>query len=197
MLNKCIVVGIVFTFIITHIEPLYGVSEMFPSFLFGFIIRKYNLLKFNYMLILLLIYVINLIFWDYDYGEYDLFKIHKYLFDTKYSNYYGLLKELYRVITGISGAYVFFYFIRHISKKIPEIIQMKLAEIGQETLGIYLVQSLVLERFLRYTINFGFMDANIYNFLFSPILSLLLVYLCYYLVKLLERNWISKIIIYK
>ena len=56
------------------------------------------------------------------------------------------------------------------------------------TLGIYLWQAIILEHIMMKTIDLSQLDYTIFNYIVSPLLSLIILMVCVGLTKLLKAN---------
>lgn len=80
---------------------------------------------------------------------------------------------------------VFFYKIN--MDEVPKVL-MKCAEYGKYTLGIYAIQWLVLENFMRYLLKFGNLDFYTNNFVVTLSMALSLCLFFALVVKALSRD---------
>ena len=101
----------------------------------------------------------------------------------------GLEKELYRVSVGITGAFFVFGILYILLNNHHSVIIARLAHIGQETLGIYFLQAIILERILKKVCTFGAYDINSFSFIIAPIVSGIVLILSFGIVKLIRKNY--------
>lgn len=130
--------GVMVFFIGIICGQYYLLSLLVPSFLIGYLFRKFQL--FNYRFILPISLIAFLI---------ELILIHPYIESSKLNivnnfNFSSIVNYLNRLFIGISGTIFFICTIRKLSRLKLE----KLASIGRITLGIYILQSIIAERFL-------------------------------------------------
>lgn len=98
-------------------------------------------------------------------------------------------KRIYRIVTGIIASLFWLgLFLSLFAGKMDNKIVNKIASIGQNTLGIYLIQTLILEKICANIICLASFDILIRNILIIPVLSLILLLLCDSLVRMLGKN---------
>ena len=172
----------------------------------GFAKYKYYLL--NHLTAVLfftsITYIVLLQWWDYDYAKYTFFNFFKFLMALNDPTVArpmleGLLKEFYRICVGISGAVMILSFILLIFAKLPNVkLLNRLSVLGQYTLGIYVIQTVLLERIIKSVITFDASSFYYFNFLLAPAISLAVLICCIVLVKLFLRSkWTSFILLGK
>ena len=78
------------------------------------------------------------------------------------------------------------------------IIIQKIANIGKYTLGIYGLQSIILQRlFVHYLrINLGFLPEWISDFVIVPTIAIITLLICYFLILYTKKNKILNIFMY-
>lgn len=185
--------ALVFIFIVIHVRNFWGIAEMLPSFLFGHYIHNRKLCDNRLFLIYVasscLIYLFLLQFWSDDYGTYIPFQLHKWIMHPSTYSMLGLEKELYRVSVGVTGAFFVFGILYILLNNHHSVIIARLAHIGQETLGIYFLQAIILERILKKVCTFGAYDINSFSFIIAPIVSGIVLILSFGIVKLIRKNY--------
>lgn len=108
----------------------------------------------------------------------------------------GLLKEFYRVCVGISGAVMILSFILLIFAKLPNVEFLnRLSVLGQYTLGIYVIQTVLLERIIKSMITFNASSFYYFNFLLAPAISLAVLICCIILVKIFLHSKLTSFIL--
>lgn len=152
---------------------------MYPYFIIGYFYKKLYNSFFRIselkLCILGVIFIILYICWEKDYYIYTtgMYLRNPYPMGTII---------IYRYLSGLIGSLVFINIIHRIKFINNENI---LSNIGQHTLGIYILQSYIMDFINK--INMQFNNMTIYTFIITPILACLITYIC---IKLL--NWISK-----
>ncbi len=61
------------------------------------------------------------------------------------------------------------------------------SKIGAQTLGIYLLQKILLEILLSHYLKVD-MNIHLYNFVFTPIISIIFLFLCYWITLFIKKN---------
>lgn len=200
--------AILFVFIAAHATSIYGLSCMLPCFFVGLGFAKYKYYLLNHLTAVLfftsITYIVLLQWWDYDYAKYTFFNFFKFLMALNDPTVArpmleGLLKEFYRICVGISGAVMILSFILLIFAKLPNVkLLNRLSVLGQYTLGIYVIQTVLLERIIKSVITFDASSFYYFNFLLAPAISLAVLICCIVLVKLFLRSkWTSFILLGK
>lgn len=135
----------------------YNINFMYPCFITGIFIKKYiNIEKFNLYsspkksITILIVFIFLLLFWDYRYLKYDLSGFYSSLINKNIqmiSEYFYIL--FYRILIGISGGISFILIFNTIFNR-PRKNQFYsyCCECGTYTLGIYILQYFLLERFM-------------------------------------------------
>lgn len=101
----------------------------------------------------------------------------------------GISLRIYLIALGLSGSLFFVAIFNTIFKELPNSHFVKVsAEIGRYTLGIYILQTFILEWFLAKHLNFDALNPWIFNLLVAPLISLLLLAACYFPLRLIKRN---------
>lgn len=77
-------------------------------------------------------------------------------------------------------------YMKHFSGKKTKL----LLKTGQYTLGIYIVQIILVERILDHycDLNMDFLSNNIIDFIATPLIGIILTFVCYYIVQIFKRN---------
>lgn len=175
---------------------------MFPYFIIGIVFYKYKKQIFVYdkfiFIISLSIFSLMSIFWQSN--EYNIYT-HYIEWTTSY-----LLIYLVRTIIGISGSMAMILLIRKLVNKIDNKVWIKkIGNLGNATLGIYIFQYFIIARFINlylipYIHNMNIFNDTMYEDFFydiviSPIISLLVLIICYTMVMVIRMNKITRLII--
>ncbi|WP_449304117.1 acyltransferase family protein [Prevotella aurantiaca] len=105
-----------------------------------------------------------------------------------------------QLLTGLSGTLSIigctYYFCMLLGNN--NIIIQKIANIGKYTLGIYGLQSIILQRlFVHYLrINLGFLPEWISDFVIVPTIAIITLLICYFLILYTKKNKILNIFMY-
>lgn len=169
--------------LIPDMYNLHMLKFTFPYFALGYLYNKekdrfhkhMNFVKvFSFIMFPLLIF-----YWNKDY----------YIYTTGMDLYVQDIANkvfiiAYRYLTGIVGIVCVWQIIKWSLKyiKLNFIINL-----GKETLGIYIVSSnLIMLLINKITLNID--NLNIYNFIYTPILSVLVILMCIIIIKLIRKS---------
>lgn len=182
---------IILTLFFSQLISFYQVPLMYPAFLLGLelnnspeMMRK---LKSVYPIIVLS-FIVLLCFWDKSFWfsldlKESIINRDPYPFIE-----YGY-KKIYRIIIGIAGSLSFFFlfqklFDRNIKSKFLETC----GSWGQYTLGIYILQGYLLEILLAKYLNFDHLNFYLFNFLVAPLISIIVLIICVFIIKFILRS---------
>lgn len=166
----------IITFILPDILNLSLYKFMWPFFLLAYMFNTYdwkNKLKplYNnkfFIIAVSITFVILLIFFKNDYYIY----ISGYTLLNK-NILYQLFINIYRFAIGISGSISILYLLYAIEKIMPNILKEGFAYIGKNTMGIYIISSIIFTEFLPLII--GSLNGINYFYILIETLSILLV----------------------
>jgi len=162
---------------------------LLPFFWIGFFFQKHRLNIENNMSLLwgvsLFSFVGSLTFWS---GNYTIYKypIELLLFKPLHFAPDSFLVMLYRLFIGLAGSFFFIFSIKFLQERYGNTdFADKLCTIGKQTLGVYLIQTIVFEVFF-YALSLCF-SSFVVN-VFSPILTVVILAFCLFIIKVIERN---------
>lgn len=169
---------------------------MFPFFLCGSLFNKYRSVLFAHQyksfLFSVLVFVVLLVWWDYRYTIYfsnaPFVSINPFCFDVRALTVYA-----YRFFTGLSGALAVIFLCKIVYGRFKDSSVMPfLLGIGNCTLGIYVVQTFVVEQFLiRMKLNLSDLQTYIYSF-FIAFTGLVV---CWTVVSFLDKFRLARLIL--
>jgi fucose 4-O-acetylase-like acetyltransferase len=163
---------------------------MLPFFWVGIFLKKYNFRIEKYYLFLILptliLFIILLNFWKGDYSIYRSY-LNEFIYYKKISFYFHDLEiAIYRFFIGTIGSLFFIFIFHYIYDKSP-INLSGISKLGQHTLGIYILQYYILEHGIsRWKL--PSMNILFYNFIATPILAILVIFICLLCIRLLTRS---------
>lgn len=186
---------IIVTVIVSQRIPhICQIDIMYPCFIVGMLLnysQRFFELACKNRLILLGIFLIMLCFWDQAFWGQEGY-LKNYLSTwTLTSNqlFIRVFCKLYRLLIGIVGSLAF---IGIVSDLIPQGKSSKsislLCNWGQYTLGVYLLQSIIVELLLAKYICLDDMNYYVSNFIFIPLMSIGVLVLCVFVVKLIGKS---------
>ena len=140
------IIAYTIVFIISFVTPdiiLFALYKfMYPFFVIGYMFKKYNLdkkikSKFGNICFLcsLIIFIIMLVFYQDNYYIY----VSGFTLLGQKSILNMLYIDLYRIIIGLVGSFVFIYLFVKFSKFIRGLVSRVLLHIGKNTMGIYII----------------------------------------------------------
>lgn len=182
--NKWIGAGIV---ICCLFFTLFKLNIMLPAFLLGIIFRKYTILDIivtrkSILVVSLIMFVVLLGFYNAHWlnSANHMQTLIKSCSPSPWLLYIG--KTLYRVIIGCCGTILVVSFFYIYGKNLSGII----CRIGQRTLGIYVIQAILLEKIAKsiYSYEGG---VIIFDYCISPLIALFVLIVCYWIILLIEK----------
>lgn len=181
----------ILSLLVSQLIPPFFVSFMFPCFLIGYELKvniSLRLVVRNHTASLLGTFLLLLLFWNkssWDNSHGISFASITTIQDVLVIVFY----RFYRLMIGIIGALSFFSIALSVSndrlnlKPIPIIGYW-----GAYTLEIYILQSVILERFMSHFLKFDNFDVSLFNYFVSPLFSILILLACIIIIKLLSRS---------
>lgn len=197
-------ITILVTFLCIRILPpqyvdFVHITTMFPYFIIGLLFYNYqNKIFKNHKLIMtlsLMIFIILSHFWQSN--EYNIYT-HPIEWNSQYLRLY-----LIRTIIGTTGSLSIILIIKKILYKQNSNWVTKIAQIGNATLGIYIFQYFIIARFINlkclpYIAYLNILkgtnfESFFYDFILTPIISLIILIVCWLLVLITRKNNITKL----
>ena len=171
---------------------IFKMNVMFPAFMLGIFIKKKELAgveigKRWVLWLTLSVFVFMAYFYDGHYfnSPNRIMGIIKEGSLSTWLAYFG--KTAYRILIGNCGALSVFLIFRGLFKSMDNNI---ICKIGRETLGIYILQAVLLETILKQYITF-YGNHAVMDFVIAPTLSLIMMVLCYSITIVLSKNKIT------
>lgn len=183
-----------------HIYSMVSSSTlyMFPYFWVGIFLYKYytvyELYKKESLYISLILFCILLLFWDgnYTYYQTPIYPLYTYNNGFVITFFNNFPTTLLRYTIGLSGGFFFWCLFDYNSITILKI--PSLSSIGKNTLGIYIIQTFVIEQLMAHYIKFQ-VNTYIYDWIITPIIALSLTYILNYFINILKRNKYASVLI--
>lgn len=163
------------------------VNLLFPYFIGGYMLRKYNVLeKYGkssiFLFIMFLLFLVSLLYLCYN-------NIPEYVpvnYNTLHDCFFIILM---RYLVGFSGS---LFFILLISKSDIFLSGMKLynkmALYGRYTLGIYVLQTILVVNIFPDIVEWNMQNEILLNFVVAPLISLFVLLICIIIIKLLSSS---------
>lgn len=179
--------------ICVSVISLYKLNVMFPAFICGYYIRQHSMLenpKFASLKVVLPLAGIFLFlnffcdahFLNTNNNVPEFFKTGSL---CVWGNYFYI--TFYRIVVGLSGSLVIVILFYKYVKCPPSFI----CKIGSVTMGIYLVQRVLLERLLPQMFKYEG-DVIVFDVIISPLFSIAIMIACYYIILLIQRSKITR-----
>lgn len=177
--------------LLSQIITLYNLPIMYPCFLLGAYLHKiYPLKSGNLQLINIisfLIFLILLLFWDSSFWQHN---------DVITPISVKIFNRVYRIAIGYAGTIFFISLFELYHKKILNTEVGKLmCDYGKFTLGIYILQTIIVEILLSSYINLDNINFITYNFILTPFIALLVIFTCLFLIKIISKSKILSFLI--
>ena len=171
-------VGLILTLAISQFIFVYKVNAMYPAFLLGAFLTNYreNLEKYwvGIFLICLTIYLILFSFDDYDMFSYPLLRLHRFIMSPDLGFYLAI--QTFFVALGIFGSLSVITLFIGIGRILPVMkSSVNISNWGSETLGIYLIQAIILEHFMMKSLDFSNFSWGMFNLVIAPIIAILVI----------------------
>ena len=182
---------IIITLLLSQCIVPFFVSFMYPCFILGMEIRINEKIKeiiHKYRWTIIACFVILLFFysseaWTNSHGipsgllNADIYVWFKVLF-----------YRLFRLFIGIIGALAFYIiFLQLFEKEKKSVFTNILGDWGKYTLEVYILQAVILERTIAPFLNLDFLSPFVYNFVVTPLLSVLLLMIFILLTKTIYK----------
>ncbi|WP_455505495.1 acyltransferase family protein [Coprobacter sp.] len=205
--NKIFVSAFVTIFIILILPDFcfefVATKYMLPYFWLGIILSAKKLFFNDYgksiFIFSVVLFIILLFFWK---EEYYIYKtgMEFYHFDLKSGTFqsmdwkHRLWVVSFRYLIGTAGCFSMYYVVKYVHNRFSlKYLKKKMNSIGIATLGIYLISiklNLLLEKLGEYRPSSEF----IYNFVYTPVISIFILWLCLKMIAVLKKNRISKLL---
>ena len=172
-----------------------GVNRMFPFFLSGIALRNFfPAIQRHSLPIALssaLAFIVLLTGWDASFfGIPGGFHPLMDFLSGKNPGY--LFHNAYIYAIGISGTIFVLTSVDLLTRKAAMIPCMGImSKIGRNTIGIYILQVIVLENVMANFFKLDYLDSEVFNWIVAPLLSLAVLYLCMLAIRLLRKNPVS------
>lgn len=184
--KRWIWVGILLTLAASQAIIPFNVFRMYPAFITGVLIRKYfaeiKSSSYGIGMLCMLLFATMLVFLSADYyGNQDMSSV-KGLIITFYHLWYRILIGSIATLGFVCLAYSF----RDLIAKYTFFQGM--SYVGRYTLGIYILQTFILETTLGSVLNFDKENIYVFYFIIAPIISLLVICVSVLIINILKMG---------
>ena len=191
--------GCVLALLISQAVPFFKITYMLPFFVIGYLFSNYKINFYKNTLGIFLLstacfIIIFLIYRELDLNKINLRDLKSSLLegDSELLKNYSLL-QLMRLGLGISGALMVIYGVIYLCRhKYLKFILGVFSVYGKYTLGIYIIQTFLLEMLMSRYVDLSKIDVNIYSYIVIPLLSWIIMEICNYIVKGLNNSSIGR-----
>ena len=169
---------------------------MYPAFLLGAFLTNHKVVLEKHWLSIFLscltVYLILFSFDDYEMFSYPVLRLHRYLTSPEIGFYLSI--QAYVIAMGIFGTLSVLSFFIGIGRILPYSKKGEfMSRWGAETLGIYLIQALLLEHFLMKTLDFSNVSWGLFNLVIAPIMAILVIFLCLIIIYVMKKSTFIRI----
>lgn len=180
------------TIILVQLVYWYNLPIMYPCFWVGMYLKSKDFQWQKNAVVLFVFFLVSfcflLCFWDKSFWDYKVFNFTSILIEQEHYPLIYWYREAYRILIGIVGglSFVFLFFLLFKREKKSKVFGI-CSEWGKYTLGIYILQSIILETLMAKFVNldcFGFIS---FNFLVAPLISVCVLIASVFFVKLVRR----------
>ncbi|MBD5184060.1 MAG: acyltransferase family protein [Bacteroidales bacterium] len=188
-------IGLLVTLLISQLINIFSIRFMYPSFLLGVWIRqnydffqKYrkSITIVSGFLWLVLVLSFTSDTYKAQWGGY---------FVSSTINSASLVHIYHRFITGLCGAVFYIGLFEIIFSKISSPVVSRASKIGQYTLGIYILQSIILETIFSRIIHVRSSETFFLDMVVAPLGSIIILILCLVIVKFVKKYRIGRIML--
>lgn len=183
--------GFLFIFILPDFAGLNNIKFIYIYFFIGYIINKLCLLEKlqlgggQVLLLSLILFNILILFYNRDayiYGNgFSIININSQKIAI---NFYQLAIGLYRIIMGLVGSLLTLSLVKAVMGKLHSKILKALSYLGQNTLGIYIIQSFFMELAIPYICH----DLKNINYLICILITILIIGISLLLIQIIKKN---------
>lgn len=186
-------IGALLVLAASMILPTFKLNWMLPFFVGGFLLSYYyNAFKKNVNWIFpisTILFVVTFIFTE-EFRHIDLLDLKSEILKGNVNilnTYFNF--QLYRLGIGAMGSLMIISGIFFFTK----IFRIKrglgiMSAYGRETLGIYILQTFILEYIMSYYIDLSGLNLYLFSFLITPLISIAVMIVCYQIIRITYKN---------
>lgn len=185
----------------SQLIPTYKINWMLPFFILGYLLSGnfQHLQKYKYQIFAISLIIFSIALYNADIFESNLLQ------NLKHELLSGNITVIYRLpyiqsmrfLLGLSGSMLIISAIMIVCSLFPSIANIKRMNLyGRETLGIYIVQTLILETVLSKYIDLKEVNIYVFSFLICPLISLVVLEICYSIYSFCRHySWSDKFLL--
>ncbi|MCM1522724.1 MAG: acyltransferase family protein [Muribaculaceae bacterium] len=185
--------AIVVSLMVSQLISMFQVYLMYPCFLFGlFIHENINLIKRYSGQIALwsgVVFIMSLTIWDASFWQVPKPDELMENMPTQAELSIYLTKNAFRIVLGLVGTLFFVSLFEFAAGRMtfPDKFRI-IPKFGGDTLGVYILQTFMLEILLHKMFNFDGYDFYFFNFVIAPGISLAVLIVCLWIVHLIKKS---------
>ena len=167
--------AILISLTLSQLVTSHQIPEMFPAFCAGYVIKRYN--RYFVSSAVRISIIVGLLWSSL------LFLIEFCIINDP------ILSRLTKVVIGLCGALFFFeLFIALFNSPSNSKLSAKLGEWGGMTMGIYILQAILLEKVLANIINFDSSSPIVFHVVIAPIISFVILVISVLIINTIRKN---------
>lgn len=169
----------------------YDVTRMFPCFLAGLLLKQKGYRCIEKKIFLygsFIVFAILLIFWNIDESIWLRFgSIQECLQKTFGWGEYAY-KYIFRIAVGLAGSFFVMSLSYNICLNCQFLNWRKISKMGQYTLGVYILQTFLLERFMAKIIHLNHYNYEFNILILTPLLAFFVFVICVVVDRLISKS---------
>lgn len=175
--------AIIASLIVSQAISIFQVQQLYPPFLLGVWLRNNDgrilSCPWRWVAASGMIFLVLLLFWDASFWQTASFYEPIYWY-----------RKTYRIVIGLAGTTFFFSLFKGMAAEWSACQRWfgRVGVYGQETLGIYMLQTFILEMALARYLDFGHLGFVTFNFIVAPVLSVAVLMVCLCIIALIRRS---------
>lgn len=190
--------------LITQFVDYFKISLLFPCFLMGYLIRKYNNLRnivsnLHFVILGAFCFFCFLFLWDESFWRPspDFKRVVLSFCLNGEVHTAWLYRVFFPTLIGTVGSIFFIgLFINRFGKlEGRNLVSRIIADWGKETLGIYLIQAIILETLLPQFLSFDYLNEFCYSFFVTPMIALVIMIICIAIIKGINNSIILRFLL--
>ena len=190
------ILACLFALAISQVLPFYKMTWMFPFFIAGYLLNgSYDWIRKNSYMILLtttIAFIVLFILYS-NLLPSDLMQLKSELLNGNFSSLPSFLSfQVARLLIGAMGSLMIMSIVNIVSSKLKDSkLLITISEYGKHTLGIYIIQTFILEILMSRLLDLTHINPLIFNFILVPLISFVVLDISYMLVRLSKKTQLS------
>lgn len=169
----------------------YDITRMFPCFLAGMLLNQKGNRWIEGKKALygsFIVFVVLLTFWNIDESIWLRFGSIQECLQKTFGLGEYVYKYIFRIAVGLAGSFFIMSLIYHICHNCQSAFLQKVSKAGQYTLGVYILQTFLLERIMAKIIHLNNFNYEINILILTPLLAFFVFVICIVAVRLLSKS---------